>query len=54
MARRTTFESGMENALLELRQNYHLFKNEFQQYYPELLKYVKGLIDDFQNGKANL
>lgn len=54
MARRATFESGMQNALIELRQNYNQFKSEFQLYYPELINYVKKLIDDFQNGPANL
>ncbi|HYG40755.1 MAG TPA: ACP phosphodiesterase [Cytophagales bacterium] len=53
MARRTTFESGMENALTELRQYYGDFKREFLLYYPELITYVKGLIHDFESGQTD-
>ncbi len=54
MARRTTFESGMENAIIELRENYSEFKSDFQKYYPELMHYVKGLIEDIKNSKTDI
>ena len=36
MARRTSFESGMERAATALRQDYALFQDEFQQFFPQL------------------
>lgn len=41
MARRTTFESGMENALTELVEFYPLFKREFEEFFPDLEDFVR-------------
>lgn len=40
MAKRTTFESGMENAVYDLRENYDLFLHEFKAFFPQLVDYV--------------
>lgn len=40
MAQRTTFESGMENAVTELKLHYDLFKEEFETFFPDLVAFV--------------
>jgi acyl carrier protein phosphodiesterase len=40
MSRRTTFVSRMEHAVDDLQDNYELFRNEFQRYFPELIQFV--------------
>lgn len=40
MSRRTTFESNMELAVANLKAGYLEFRNEFQQFFPELQSYV--------------
>jgi len=41
MARRTTFNSGMENAIADLKQNYQDYEQEFQEFFPEIIEHVK-------------
>lgn len=40
MAYRTPFESGMENAVNDLQENYALFKQEFEAFFPEIIEYT--------------
>jgi acyl carrier protein phosphodiesterase len=42
MSRRTTFESNMELAVVNLKAGYPEFKQEFRQFFPELQSYVKN------------
>jgi acyl carrier protein phosphodiesterase len=42
MARRTSFYSGMADAVDDLKTHYPLFKNEFETFFPELIKYVES------------
>lgn len=39
MARRTAFDSGMENALTDLKNNYTVFENDFREFFPELIEF---------------
>ena len=45
MARRTAFDSGMENALTDLKNNYTIFENDFREFFPELIEF-KSFIND--------
>ncbi len=45
MARRTTFESNMELAVVNLKAGYPEFRNEFRQFFPELQAFVKENFD---------
>jgi acyl carrier protein phosphodiesterase len=40
MAIRTPFKSGMENAVQDLKAHYHLYREEFQQFFPEIIDYT--------------
>jgi len=40
MARRSTFDSGMENAHLELERNYLFYQNIFHEFLPDLIRFV--------------
>ena len=40
MAYRTPFNSGMENAINDLQDNYALFKQEFEAFFPEIIEYA--------------
>lgn len=42
MARRTSFESGMETATEELVEYYSLFEDEFKRFFPQLRDFVAG------------
>lgn len=39
MARRTKFESNMDKAIHDLKQDYSEYENEFRTFYPELIKF---------------
>ncbi len=39
MARRTAFDSGMENAISDLKNNYTIFENDFREFFPELIEF---------------
>ena len=41
LSRRTSFESGMENAVLDLRKHYNGFADDFSHFFPDLVRYVK-------------
>lgn len=40
MARRTSFESGMEKAVENLTQDYTLYENEFQLFFEDILSHI--------------
>ena len=40
MAIRTPFKSGMENAVQDLKAHYHLYREEFQLFFPEIIDYT--------------
>jgi acyl carrier protein phosphodiesterase len=40
LSNRSTFESSMETAHLELSRNYYFYQNIFDEYLPELIKFV--------------
>lgn len=44
MARRTPFNSGMENAVEDLKTHYQDFRNDFTLFFPELINYVKSYL----------
>ncbi|MBX9853077.1 MAG: ACP phosphodiesterase [Cytophagaceae bacterium] len=44
MSRRAKFESGMERSIENLRRDYSLYEAEFNQFFPELQKYVQSLL----------
>lgn len=39
MARRTPFNSGMENAIEDLKKDYPLYKKEFTKFFPQIVKF---------------
>lgn len=39
LARRATFESGMENAAADLKKDFDLYEQEFLRFFPELMKH---------------
>lgn len=40
MSRRTPFESNMEKAIHDLKKDYHLYEEEFDLFFPELIQFV--------------
>jgi acyl carrier protein phosphodiesterase len=45
MARRTPFESKMEEAAVDLKDNYELFRLDFMNFFPELRTYVLSILN---------
>lgn len=45
MARRTPYESKMEESVTDLRENYDAFKNEFMEFFPLLEAYCKSILE---------
>ncbi|WP_242928091.1 ACP phosphodiesterase [Pontibacter vulgaris] len=41
LSRRTSFESGMETAAVELQENYSLYAHDFRVFFPELVAYAE-------------
>ncbi len=46
MARRTTFDSGMEQAADELRNNYESYEKEFISFFSDLQEFVRSEINE--------
>lgn len=44
LARRTPFESGMEHAVTDLKIHYEGFEQDFADFFPELIGFVKGYL----------
>jgi acyl carrier protein phosphodiesterase len=53
MARRTPFNSGMENAVEDLKKHYDDFGNEFSAFFPELIAFVErqGVVNQHHFGR---
>lgn len=45
MARRTPYESKMEESVTDLREDYDAFKNEFMEFFPLLEAYCKSILE---------
>jgi acyl carrier protein phosphodiesterase len=43
LSKRTPFESGMENASLDLRDQYDEFSMDFKEFFPEMIRFVNAL-----------
>lgn len=52
LSRRTTFNSGMETAVLELEKNYRLYADEFLLFMPELIAFSAQWIAENGNQKT--
>lgn len=48
MARRTSFESGMEKAVQNLTDDYERFENEFQDFFKEILTHIHNFTDQIK------
>jgi len=46
MDRRTPFESGMGDAVSDLKKDYDLYKNEFSSFFPEITEYIRNLLQN--------
>lgn len=46
MARRSTFDSGMEKAVEDLRTHYSSFQDEFDLFYPQLQHFCQAWIEE--------
>ena len=44
MSKRTTFNSGMETAVDDLKKDYALYESEFTEFFPELIRYSEKAI----------
>jgi acyl carrier protein phosphodiesterase len=49
MAYRTSFYSGMENAVVALLENYESYSKEFGLFFPELVEYAEKVRTDINN-----
>lgn len=43
MARRTKFNSGMENVIYDLKKDYEKYEKEFKDFFPEIISFTKEL-----------
>jgi acyl carrier protein phosphodiesterase len=43
LSRRTTFTSGMENAIIDLKYHYKNFTDDFREFFPDLIHYTKDV-----------
>ena len=44
LSERSTFKSNMENATEDLKQDYKQYKGEFQEFFPDLINFVRTFI----------
>lgn len=47
MSRRTSHQSGMENAIQDLEADYNLYENEFREFFPEIKNHIHLYISNF-------
>ncbi len=50
MAKRTPYESRMEKATVDLKIDYELYKQEFREFFPEVINFSKKRIDEIHAG----
>lgn len=48
MAKRTSFYSGMENAVDALKSDYDLYKKEFEEFFPQLIAFVNKSMEKIE------
>lgn len=48
MARRTSFDSGMEKAVRNLTEDYERFEDEFQRFFKEILAHIHNFTDQMK------
>ncbi len=48
LARRTPYNSGMEHAVDDLRKNYKGFEQDFKDYFPQLVIFVKKYLEELE------
>ncbi len=41
MSRRSRFQSGMENAVVDLKKDYALYEMEFRSFFPDIILHVE-------------
>jgi len=46
MAKRTPFESGMENAITDLKKDYELYRQEFEEFFPQIISYSENWLKE--------
>jgi acyl carrier protein phosphodiesterase len=46
MSGRTPFNSGMENATIDLKKDYDKYKGEFQEFFPEIIRFSEARRED--------
>lgn len=42
LARRTTFKSGMEHAIKDIKKHYTVLDNDFNEFFPQIIEYVRS------------
>ncbi|MCU0370265.1 MAG: ACP phosphodiesterase [Bacteroidales bacterium] len=54
MSRRTSHQSGMENAIHDLQAGYDLFESEFRAFFPEIIRHIDQYRSNLQAGSSSL
>jgi len=54
MSRRTTHQSGMENAIQDLKADYALYENEFRTFFPEIITHIDKYRSNLQAGSSSI
>lgn len=50
MAKRTPYESGMEKATDDLKNDYDFYRQEFREFFPDVIRFSKKRIEEKQAG----
>lgn len=54
MSRRTSYPSGMEHAVQDLKADYDLYENEFREFFPQITKHIDNYRSNLQAGSSSL
>jgi acyl carrier protein phosphodiesterase len=54
MARRTNHQSGMENAIADLKANYELYENEFREFFPQIVAHIDQFRSNLKAGSSSI
>ena len=46
ISRRASFENNMDEAVIELKEHYEDYKNDFKEYFPLLIKHLRPYYDE--------
>jgi acyl carrier protein phosphodiesterase len=54
MSRRTSYPSGMENAITDLKADYSMYEEEFRRFFPDIIMHIEEYRSNLKAGSSSI